>query len=261
VEFLRGRLSPERAYAAARWKNVGVAMGLYSFCRAFPERAKRILVAHVKKELRGAAEVEPHFTPSYGPWDQRLCLVPDSDLFKAIRAGQASVETDHIDAFTASGIRLRSGKELAADVVVTATGLRLQFFGGAELEVDGARVVPSERLVYKGMMFSEVPNLALAVGYTNASWTLKCDLTSQYVCRLLNYMDAHGYARCCPRRSDHAMKEVPLIDFSSGYVKRAIDQLPRQGDVAPWRLYQNYALDLAALKFARLDDRAMEFTA
>jgi cation diffusion facilitator CzcD-associated flavoprotein CzcO len=239
---------------------VGLAMGFYSLCRRFPRQAKRALVGHVKKELGGAVDVRPHFWPEYDPWDQRVCLVPDSDLFLALRERRASIVTDHIETFTETGIRVRSGDEIPADLIVTATGLRLKFLGGAELLVDGARVDPSKHLVYKGMMLDDVPNVALAMGYTNASWTLKCDLTSQYVCRLLAHMDAHGYTRCRPRRTDPSLEEIPLIDFSSGYVQRALQFLPRQGSVAPWRLYQNYALDLAALRLARLEDAAMEFS-
>jgi cation diffusion facilitator CzcD-associated flavoprotein CzcO len=253
----RDRLARVFSSSALRWKNIGLSMAFYSFCRRFPDRAKRLLVAQVEALLQGAADVR-HFTPSYNPWDQRLCLVPDADLFEALRAGRASVVIGHIDGFTEGGVRLCGGEELSADVVVTATGLKLKLLGGAELEVDGAPVDPSRCLVYKGMMLSDVPNAALAMGYTNASWTLKCDLTSQYVCRLLAHMDTNGYLRACPRRRDPAMAEAPLIDFSSGYVQRALGHLPRQGAVAPWRLYQNYALDLAALRYGRVDDPAME---
>jgi monooxygenase len=214
----------------------------------------------VRNLARGKVDVETHFTPSYNPWDQRLCFVPDGDLFKALRDGRAEVVTDHIDTFTETGLKLRSGRELPADLVVTATGLKLKFLGGLELEVDGKRVVPSETMTYKGMMCSDVPNLALAIGYTNASWTLKCDLTSEYVCRLLNYMDRHGYTQCCPRRNDPSLKEQPLLDFSSGYIQRSIDEFPRQGSFAPWRLYQNYALDRMMLKHGSLEDSGMEFS-
>jgi cation diffusion facilitator CzcD-associated flavoprotein CzcO len=234
-------------------------MGFYTYCRRFPEHAKRFLIRMVEKQVGDRVDVATHFTPSYRPWDQRLCLVPDADLFDAIRGGRASVVTDHIATFTETGIALRSGAHLDADLIVTATGLRLKSFGGIALEVDGARVDPATTMIYKGMMVSDVPNFAFAAGYTNASWTLKCDLTSQYVCRLLAHMDAHGYSRCRPRR-DPSVEERPLLDFSSGYVQRVIDQLPRQGSAVPWKLYQNYALDLVLLKHRRLDDPAMEFT-
>jgi cation diffusion facilitator CzcD-associated flavoprotein CzcO len=236
-----------------------LGMGMYAYCRRFPAHAKRFLVQHAKKQLRGEADIA-HFTPRYNPWDQRLCLVPDADLFEAVREHRASVVTDHIDTFTDKGIRLRSGKELEADLVVTATGLKLKLLGGIHLEVDGRRIDPAKTMLYKGTMCSDVPNLAMAIGYTNASWTLKCDLVARYVCRLLNHMDVHGYARCCPRR-DPSVEQVPLIDFSSGYILRAQDRLPRQGSVRPWKLYQNYALDLLMIERGRLDDGVMEFSA
>jgi monooxygenase len=260
ANWMREHLPGEVAYSIARWKNVLLGMGFYNYCRKFPDRAKRLLIGQVKSRLKGAADVDAHFTPSYRPWDQRLCFVPDNDLFHAIRGGKASVVTDHIDTFTETGIKLRSGQELPADLVVTATGLSLKFLGGLELEVDGKRLDPSKSMTYKGMMCSDIPNMALAIGYTNASWTLKCDLTSEYVCRLINYMDRHGYATCCPRQTDASMKEEPLIDFSSGYIQRALDKLPRQGSVAPWKLYQNYVLDRIVLRHGRIDDGAMEFS-
>jgi cation diffusion facilitator CzcD-associated flavoprotein CzcO len=209
--------------------------------------------------MRGAVDVDKHFVPSYDPWDQRLCFVPDDDLFQTLREGRASVVTDHIDSFTETGLRLRSGATLDADIIVTATGLKLKFLGGIDVDVDGRRVDPSKALAYKGIMCSDVPNMAFAVGYTNASWTLKCDLTAEYVCRLLAYMDKKGYAQCCPRRNDPSIEEQPIIDFSSGYVQRALHLLPKQGSKRPWRLYMNYALDLATLRHAPLTDDAMEF--
>jgi cation diffusion facilitator CzcD-associated flavoprotein CzcO len=260
ADWMRGRVPEDTAYAITRWKNVLIGMAFYQACRRFPDRAKRLLVGQVKKQLRGTADVEQHFTPSYNPWDQRLCLVPNGDLFKSIRQGRASVVTDHIEAFTENGIRLRSGQELEADVIVTATGLKLKFLGGLDVEVDGRHIEPSETMAYKGMMLSDVPNLALAIGYTNASWTLKCELTAMYVCRLLKHMDEHGYARCCPRRNS-SVKEEPLLTFSSGYVQRAIHAFPRQGSRAPWRVYQNYALDRLMLKRRPVDDGEMEFGA
>jgi cation diffusion facilitator CzcD-associated flavoprotein CzcO len=257
AEWMRRRAPAKATYTVTRWKNVLLSMGFYAFCRRFPDRARRLITGAVKKSLRGKADIA-HFTPSYDPWDQRLCLVPDGDLFRSIREGRASVVTDRIDTFTEGGIKLASGEELPADVVVTATGLRLRLFGGMELFVDGQRVETSKAMVYKGIMCSDVPNMAFAIGYTNASWTLKCDLTAEYVCRLLAYMDAKGYAQCCPRRSPE-VKEVPLIDFSSGYVTRVLAELPHQGDRMPWRLYQNYILDRVLLRRAPLEDRAMEF--
>ena len=260
ANWLRERLPSERAYAITRWKNVLLGMALYNYCRRFPERSKELLLGQVRKQIGPDADVDRHFSPSYKPWDQRMCLVPDGDLFKAIRSGQASVVTDHIDTFTEGGIKLRSGAELEADVIVTATGLKLKFLGGLQVEVDGKSIEPPETMTYKGMMCSDVPNLALSVGYTNASWTLKCDLTCEYVCRLLNYMDAYGFASCCPRRNDPSVKELPLLDFSSGYVQRSIAQFPRQGSRVPWRLYQNYALDRVTLRHARIDDGVLQFS-
>lgn len=259
ADWMRARLPIGAAYALTRWKNVAFSTAFYAYCRRFPDRAKRFIVGQVKRSLRGKGDVAA-FSPSYDPWDQRVCLVPDGDLFDAIRDGRASVVTDRIASFTEKGLKLESGAELEADIVVTATGLQLKFLGGLELDVDGERVEPSKTMAYKGMMISDVPNMALAIGYTNASWTLKCDLTSEYVCRLLAHMDAHGYTECCPRRNDPSLREEPLIDFSSGYVRRSIEKFPRQGSAAPWKLYQNYLLDVLALRRGRLDDGAMEFS-
>ena len=258
ADWLRARLSPARAYAATRWKNVAIGGAFYAWCRAQPARAKRYLVGQMAKQLGGAADVATHFTPRYDPWDQRLCLVPDADLFEALRAGAVDVVTDEIDAFTERGLRLRSGAELEADLVVTATGLVLRLFGGADLVVDGRRVDPARALVYKGAMLSDVPNLAFATGYTNASWTLKVDLVSEYVCRLLDHLDARGYKTVTPRRDHRAGAEQPLIDFSSGYVTRAAGRLPKQGSASPWKLYQNYALDRLLLRRAPIEDGALE---
>jgi cation diffusion facilitator CzcD-associated flavoprotein CzcO len=260
ANWLREHLPAELAYATTRWKNVALSMAIYAYCRRFPEKAKAFLIGEVEKRTRGKVDVKAHFTPSYNPWDQRLCLVPDADLFKTLREGRASVVTGHIETFTETGIKLRSGEELPADLIVTATGLKLKFLGGMTLQVDDRAIVPSETMAYKGIMFSDVPNLAIAIGYTNASWTLKCDLTCNYVCRLLNYMDTHGYTKCCPRRNDPSLTEEPLMDFTSGYVQRSIGAFPRQGSAAPWKLYQNYVLDRLTLKHAPLNDRALEFS-
>jgi len=257
ADWLREKLSPERAYALTRWKNVLLGTAFYQFCRTFPTTAKKLLVGGVKKMVPDV-DVATHFTPRYNPWDQRLCLVPDADLFAALRAGTVSVVTDQIDTFTERGLLLKSGRELEADIIITATGLKLRGFGGLAFEVDGTRVELASTMVYKGMMLSDVPNLAFALGYTNASWTLKCDLTSRYVCRLLNHMAKHGYTECRPRR-DPSVGEVPLLDFSSGYVQRSIKQLPHQGSRVPWRLYQNYALDLFLLERTKLADGVMQF--
>jgi monooxygenase len=260
VNWIREHVSPDVAHTFARATSVLRGMAFFQFSRRFPRLARRFLIGNVRRAIGHKVDVATHFTPSYDPWDQRLCFVPDGDLFRAIRGDRVSVVTDHIESFTETGVRLRSGQELPADLVVTATGLRLKLLGGLELTVDGERIEPSKTMAYKGMMCSDVPNMALSIGYTNASWTLKCDLTSQYVCRLLNYMDAHGYTRCCARRNDPSLKEEPIIDFSSGYVRRSIDEFPKQGSFAPWRLYQNYALDLMLLRHGSVEDRAMEFS-
>jgi monooxygenase len=254
------KLLPARAvYAITRWRNVLRTIAFYSYCRAFPKQAKAWLIEQMRAELAGAADVAKDFTPRYDPWDQRMCLVPDGDLFSALRAGSAAVVTDQIETFTERGIRLCSGAELEADLIVTATGLKLKVLGGVALEVDGRPVEMSKTMTYKGMMLSDVPNLAFVMGYTNASWTLKSELAAVYVCRLLNYLDERGAAYCCPRRHDARVAEEPLIDFSSGYVRRSIDAFPRQGLRAPWRLYQNYVRDRRMLRRAPLDDGTLEF--
>ena len=204
-------------------------------------------------------DVARHFTPRYNPWEQRLCLLPDGDLFGTIRSGRASVVTDQIDTFTPSGIRLQSGEHLDADLVVTATGLNLQVLAGLQLTVDGVAVDPPKTLNYKGLMMSGVPNLATSFGYTNASWTLKADLTCQYVCRLLNHMQQHHFTQCIPRNTDPSITEEPWIDFSSGYFKRSMHLFPKQGSRAPWKLYQNYPKDIWLLRFGKIDDGVLEF--
>jgi cation diffusion facilitator CzcD-associated flavoprotein CzcO len=232
----------------------------FQLSRRRPALAKRLLRRGVEKRLPAGYDVDTHFKPRYGPWDQRLCLVPDGDLFEAISEGRASIVTDRIETFTESGVRLASGAELDADVIVTATGLNLLALGGVQLAVDGREIDVSETMSYKGMMLSGVPNLAVAFGYTNASWTLKADLTCEYVCRLLNHMESNGYRECRPRERDESEPSQPFIDFSSGYVQRAIDRFPRQGTRAPWRLYQNYALDVLALRFGSVVDDAIRFS-
>jgi monooxygenase len=260
ANWLRERLPDTAVYDITRWKNVLLNMAFYAYCRRFPEHARRLLLGQVRRQIRHEPGLVEHFKPTYNPWDQRMCLVPDGDLFGALRAGRTSIVTDHIDTFVENGIRLRSGDVLEADIVVTATGLQLKFLGGVEVEVDGERIDLSKALAYKGMMCSGVPNLAFAIGYTNASWTLKCDLTSAYVCRLLQFMDEHGYAECRPRR-DPSVVEEPSFNLASGYVQRSIDKFPRQGSSAPWRLYQNYAIDRVLLRRQSVDDRSMEFRA
>jgi cation diffusion facilitator CzcD-associated flavoprotein CzcO len=254
------RLLPARvAYPLLRWKNVLLTMLSFQLSRRRPALIKRMIRAGVQRRLPAGYDVDKHFKPRYGPWDQRLCLVPDGDMFEAISAGRASVVTDQVDTFTERGVRLASGMELEADVIVTATGLNLIALGGIGLAVDGREVELPDTMSYKGMMLSGVPNLTFALGYTNASWTLKCDLVCEYVCRLLTYMDAHGYQQCTPRDNDPAVIRQPMIDFSSSYVLRAIESFPKQGSKTPWRLHQNYARDIFGMRFGSVEDRAMEF--
>jgi monooxygenase len=254
------RLLPEKvAYAATRWKNVFLMLGSYKVSRRWPGVIKRIIRRGLEHDLPEGYDIDTHFKPRYNPWDERLCVVPEGDLFKAIGDGRASVVTDHVETFTEKGIRLRSGKELEADVVVTATGLNLLVLGGLQILVDGKEKQISETVGYKGMMFSGIPNLCLALGYTNASFTLKTDLVADYICRLLKHMDAHGYRVATPRAPDPSVDLEPFIDLKSGYVLRSLDQLPKQATRRPWRLHQNYAQDIRLLRKGPLDDE-MEFS-
>jgi cation diffusion facilitator CzcD-associated flavoprotein CzcO len=257
---LRKMLPGALAYGITRWKNVLLQNYFYGLTRKQPEKAKQRLIGMVRRALGPDYDVETHFTPRYNPWDQRLCLIPDDDLYDAIKTGKASVVTDHIERFTQTGITLKSGRTLEADIIVPATGLDLIVLGGVELVVDGARVDMANTLTYKGMMYENVPNLASAFGYTNASWTLKADLTCEYVCRLINYMDAHGYAQATPRNADPAMARAPWLDFSSGYVQRAMAKFPKQGARLPWALHQNYFKDIKLLRRGRVDDPEMAFS-
>ncbi|HXC54920.1 MAG TPA: NAD(P)/FAD-dependent oxidoreductase [Rhizomicrobium sp.] len=260
ANWLRKHLPIKLAYALTRWRNVTFGMLFFNLARKRPEQTKQNLIAMVKKELGPDYDVATHFTPRYNPWDQRLCLVPDSDLFQSLKDGKSSVVTDTIDRFTPGGIKLASGRELDADIIVTATGLKLQLLSGLAVSVDGVAKDLSKAISYKGMMYSGIPNLASSFGYTNASWTLKCDLTCEYVCRLLNYMTRHGYAQATPQKQGD-IPEAPWLDFSSGYVQRALDVLPKQGTKKPWKLYQNYALDLLTLRYGALNDGTLKFSA
>jgi cation diffusion facilitator CzcD-associated flavoprotein CzcO len=242
ADLLRRRLPAGVAHKLARAKNILLAQGFYQLSRHRPERVKAFLRRLALDHLDDPAYVDAHFTPSYQPWDQRLCIVPDGDLFNAIRSGTASVTTDHIDRFVPEGIRLRSGATLEADVVVSATGLSLLPLGGITLTVDGQAVDPGRTVAYRGLMLGGVPNLAYCMGYTNASWTLRADLSHRYVCRLLSYLDKHGYATATPRETPGNRR--PLLDLTSGYVRRALDRFPQQGDKSPWTVRQNYLLDV-----------------
>ncbi len=260
AHWMRQRLPARVADVTTRWKSVLLGMYFYNLARRRPDATKNAILQMARQQLGPDYDVEKHFAPRYNPWDQRLCLIPDADLFAAMKAGKASVVTDQIEAFDEDGIQLGSGEHLAADFIVTATGLVMRVLSGVRLAVDGNPVDMSNTMTYKGMMYSDIPNLASAMGYTNASWTLKCELTSRYVCRLLNYIERHGYSHCTPRRNDPTVTEEPLLTFSSGYVRRALDSLPHQGSKRPWKLYQNYALDLLSLRFSALRDGTMEFS-
>ena len=255
---LRDVLPDKWAYRLTRIKNVSLATFLYQLSRRRPETVKKMIRTQQRMILGKDFDIDKHFTPPYKPWDQRMCIVPNADLYKAIRKGKASIETDTIDTFTENGIKLKSGKQLEADIIVTATGLDLVALGATNMYVDGQEVVPNQHFSYKGMMLSDVPNMVSVIGYTNASWTLKADLTSEYTCRLINYMDKHGYDYCSPHTDGQAVEE-PLLDLSSGYVQRAMDKFPKQGDKAPWKVYQNYALDLLQMRFSSVKDKYMRF--
>jgi cation diffusion facilitator CzcD-associated flavoprotein CzcO len=258
--FLRRALPKRRANAAVRWINALMTQGFFHLSRRRPRLVRHVLRKGAQRQLPRGYDIETHFTPSYDPWDQRLCVAPDGDLFKAIRSGRASVETKHIETFTEKGLLLESGTELEADIIITATGLELLFLGGIELSVDGSGVDVSERLTYKGMMLEGVPNLALAIGYTNASWTLKCDLTCEYVCRLLNHMRATGFRQCAAIDHDGAVSPEPLLGLSSGYIQRSAHLFPKQGSRAPWQVHQSYLRDYRALKSRDIIDDAMVFS-
>jgi cation diffusion facilitator CzcD-associated flavoprotein CzcO len=260
ANFLRRIMPAMWAYRLSRWKNVGFMTYVYQLSQRFPNFVKRGIIKKVRKQLGTDFDVETHFTPRYRPWEQRMCLIPDADMFEAIKSGRASVVTDHIETFTEKGIMLKSGKELEADIIVTATGLMMQAFGGMDLAVDGQRVDPGQELAYKGVMMSGVPNFASVFGYINASWTLKADLICNYVCRLLNFMDRKGVSQVTPKPgSEHAV--APFVEnFTPGYIQRALASWPKQGEKKPWRVYQNYLRDTVSLKWVRIDDEGLEFS-
>jgi monooxygenase len=259
ADFLRRILPAKVAYPIVRWKNVLLMMASFNLSRRYPNFMRKVMRKGVERHLPEGYDMK-HFNPTYNPWTQRVCLVPDGDLFGVLTDGSASVVTDTIDTFTEKGILLTSGRELEADVIVTATGLNMLGLGGMELSVDGEAVEFPNTVAYKGMMLCGVPNFAYTLGYTNASWTLKCDLVSAYVCRLLNHMQAHGHTRCMPREPDPSLPREPFIDLTSGYVQRALHLFPKQGPTVPWRLHQNYARDVRLLKHGSVED-AMEFSA
>lgn len=258
AEWLRDRVPDRVRFAAVRWKNIFSMMLFYHGALRFPGVFKKLMVGQVAKGVGPHTDVARHFTPDYNPWQQRVCLVPDGNLFTAIRSGRASVVTGHIDTFTPEGVRLTSGEALEADVVITATGLHMELFSGMRLDVDGAPVDIGKTMAYRAMMLGDVPNLAFATGYTNASWTLKVDIVCRYICRLLNHMEKKGYDAVVPVLDPNA-PEAPLLAFTSGYVRRALPRLPRGGAKHPWRVFENYLLDRLTLGWARIEDGVLEF--
>ncbi len=257
---LRRVAGARRAHRLTRSKNVFLQQRAYELSRRRPKLVRRIIRGVQRAALPRGYDIDRHFTPRYDPWSQRLCVVPDGDLFRVLRTGRASIVTDRIETFTETGIRLESGAELEADIIVTATGLNLLAFGGMQVVVDGREIALPETVVYKGAMLSGVPNFAFAFGYTNASWTLKVNLVCEYLCRLVAHLDAHGHDACVPHLDDPGMTTRPLLDLSAGYIQRSVDRLPRQGSGAPWELNMNYARDIATLRDAAIDDGALRFS-
>jgi monooxygenase len=259
ADRLRQWLPTRLAHAAVRWKNILLQVYLYRLSRRKPAAVRAQIIKLAQAEIGPEFNAAEYFNPRYAPWDQRMCIVPDGDLFAAMRAGKASIINGEIETFTETGLRLTSGQEITADIIVTATGLKVRLMGGVAVEVDGAAVDIASTTAYKGVMFSDIPNLASIFGYTNASWTLKSDLIAEYVCRLLSHMDRRGYAICTPRLGDVAIAEGPTLPLTSGYIERARHLLPKQGKRKPWRVNQNYALDVMALRFGAIEDGALEF--
>ncbi|MHA7901326.1 MAG: flavin-containing monooxygenase [Henriciella sp.] len=255
---LRKALPNKMAYGLTRWKNVLMQQAVYRRTRTAPDKVKEKLLSLVREELGPDFDVEKHFTPSYNPWDQRLCLVPDSDLFVALREKKASVVTDHIDRFTETGIKLKSGEVLEADIIITATGLDLQFIGGTEITVDGWTLNPHDLINYRGAMISGIPNMTSVFGYTNASWTLRADLTSEYMCKVLNHLERENYVEARPV-AEGIEPVSDFLDFSSGYVQRAMERFPQQGKEAPWIITQNYTRDIFLMRHGKLEDGALIF--
>ncbi|AYE99251.1 FAD-containing monooxygenase EthA [Mycobacterium paragordonae] len=254
------RYLPEKAaYTAIRWKNVVRQAAVYGACQKWPRRMRKTLMGLAQRQLPEGYDVRKHFGPHYSPWDQRLCLVPNGDLFRAIRHGKAEVVTDTIERFTATGIRLNSGVELPADIIVTATGLNLQLFGGATTSIDGEPLDLTKTMAYKGMMLSGIPNMVYTIGYTNASWTLKADLVSEFACRLMNYMDDNGYDTVVVDEPAPDVEDRPFMEFTPGYVLRSLDELPKQGSRTPWRLNQNYLRDIHLIRRGKIADEGLRF--
>jgi cation diffusion facilitator CzcD-associated flavoprotein CzcO len=258
-KFLRKFLPTKVTYFLIRWKNILWQSFTFSLARKYPERTKNKILDLIKDELGADYDIDKHFTPSYKPWDQRICLVPDSDLFKAIAEKKASVVTDTIDEFQSDGILLNSGEKVKADLIITATGIKLNSLNDISVTLDGVKLDPHERLTYKGMMLSGVPNFAISFGYVNASWTLRADLTCEYVCRLIKLMDKKGTACCKPVDDKSAYGDDKLIDFTSGYFQRGLHLMPKQGNKAPWKNYQNYLKDIFAVRLFSIKDSNLRF--
>jgi cation diffusion facilitator CzcD-associated flavoprotein CzcO len=256
---LLGRLPDKVSYPVVRWSNILQAIVSFQVSRRWPDKAKAFIRKNAERMLPEDFDVDTHFNPPYNPWEQRLCFVPDGDLFRAIRKGQADIVTGTIETFTATGVRLASGEELEADIVVSATGFQLLLpFGGVEIEVDGEHVELKDTMAYKALMLSRLPNFAFTIGYTNASWTLKADLVIDYVCRLLDHMDEHGYRIAVPE-PDPSVGRLPLMDLSSGYIQRSAHLMPAQGDRSPWKLDQNYIVDRKVIQKSPIDDGVIRF--
>jgi cation diffusion facilitator CzcD-associated flavoprotein CzcO len=260
ANIIRKFLPEKMAYALTRWRNINWQRFVYKQARKNPDKMGQRILDMARKEVPASVDFEKHFVPKYGPWEQRLCLVPDSDMFKAISSGKAEIVTDHIDHFTATGINLKSGEHLDADLVVSATGLNLVLLGQTNLSIEGVPVSLSDHVNYKGVMFNDIPNLASVFGYVNASWTLKTDIVCDYVCRLLKTMDAKGAKIANPHLRDMDMPRLPFVeDFSSGYFARSFDKLPKNGDRHPWRVLQDYAAEKKILTQEPVDDGIMRF--
>ena len=256
---LKKIFSPKLTYFIIRWKNILWQNFAFNLARKYPEMIKTKLLDQVRELLGPDFDVEKHFTPTYNPWDQRICLVPDGDLFDSLKIGTSSVKTDLIERFTKEGILLQSGELLEVDIIVTATGIELNALSNINVAMDGVPVEPNTKLAYKGMMLGGIPNFAFSFGYVNASWTLRADLTCEYVCRLLNQMDKQGVTACCPDEDLEAIADDDYIGFSSGYVQRALNRMPKQGKKSPWRNYQNYLLDIFYVRFFPIKDSTLRF--
>lgn len=256
---MRKVLPEDLAYKLTRARNIGMQRGIYALAQKQPKLLRKLLLKSIEMQLKGKVDMK-HFTPSYNPWDQRLCVVPDGDLFKILRSGQASIETDQIEQFTEKGILLKSGQHLDADIIVSATGLEIQILGGIKATIDGKPMDTSKHMLYQGIMVSDVPNMAMIIGYINASWTLKVDIAAEYICRLINYMDKNGYDEVIAQGDQtELMEDTVMGSLSSGYIARAEDVMPKQGKHAPWNVTNNYLADRKILKNARFDDGVLKF--